>query len=541
MIRMRDDRIVISLRQVAELGLEAHAHAILAHEVGHYVHAPGTLADHVRLTDRVRRTLPSDRANFAGLVSNLYTDLLLNDRLQRSGAADVAAVYVALEERRRDREGDKPVTQLWALYMRIYERLGRCGGRRQGDANDHIDADAEPAARLVRFFRDDCRRARPRSRGSWSLICGTLQSDALPVPPGFDTAGTSIGDRIPDGLLEDDFDPDGVPHPAVDRRLSDDDSDAEEGTEEQRNPGGLGRAKRGDGRPDKRRVLRQPKQWIDMLRAAGIKRDGPELVARYYRQVAMPHVIPFPAERIERAGDPLPEGLDAWEPGSPLEHIDWFETLGRGAVVIPGYTTVERTYGIAEGGEPERRPPDLYVGIDCSGSMGNPAYALQYPIVAGAILTLSALRAGSRVMACLSGEHLSSGKYLETPGFIRDEAKLLGVLTDYLGTGCSFGLARLAQTFANAPPRKRPAHLLVISDSDLFGEIENTHDGWAIVERAVANAGGGASAVLRLAGADSYREPLDKLRKVGVVPYLISREADIVPFARAFSRRTFAR
>src|SRR5262249_10822604 len=145
--------------------------------------------------------------------------------------------------------------------------------------------------------------------------------------------------------------------------------------------------------PDRRTVKRGPKEYLDLLRSAGVTVSEKELLARYYRELALPHVIPFPSQRIERAGDPLPEGLDAWEAGSPLERIDWLETLLRSPIVIPGLTTVERSYGVAEGGEPERRVPDLYVGIDCSGSMGNPAYQLTYPVVAGVVLALSALRA----------------------------------------------------------------------------------------------------------------------------------------------------
>ena len=255
----------------------------------------------------------------------------------------------------------------------------------------------------------------------------------------------------------------------------------------------------------------------------------------------MPNVLPFPSQRLERAGEPLPEGLELWEPGGALGAIDWFETLVRSPIVVPGLTTVQRVYGVTEGGEPERRPPDLYVGIDCSGSMGNPAQQIAYPVVAGVVLTLSALRAGARVMACLSGEWHGQGEFLETPGFVRDERAVLGVLTDYLGTGCSFGLPRLVKTFALAPKPARPVHILVVSDSDLFGEIDGTTDGWDLAARAVEQAGGGASAVLRLSSSSQYVPQLDKLRAAGFTPYLVANELELVAFARAFARRTFGR
>jgi hypothetical protein len=552
MIRMRDERIVIGLSQIAALSLEPHAHAILAHEVGHYVHAPGTLRDHVRLHDRIRRTLPKNLAPHAGMVSNLYTDLLLNDRLERGGLADIAAVYVALRS--------EATSELWTFYMRTYERLWLLRPRTLGpEPSETIESDAELAARLVRHFRDDWLSGAP----SFALLVApyleSLPTERPGLPGWLDTAATSLGEQVPDGLVDDDFDPDQVQHPAVDARLSDSgasddpDDDCEgdaaadagdrdgvgEGSTVARDRGARGRALRGDGRPDERRVVRGPQQWIELLRAAGVQIEPSQLLARYYRELAQPHVIPFPAIRAERAGDPLPEGLDPWEPGSPLEAIDWLESLLRSPLVVPGVTTVERSFGTTEGGEPERIAPDLYVGIDCSGSMGNPAHQLAHPIVAAVVLVLSALRAGARAMACLSGEWHGQGSFVDTGGFVRDERALLGVLTSYLGTGASFGLPRLATTFGPGFRSRRPVHVVVVSDSDFFAEVDGTKNGWAILKSAVARAGGGATAVLRLHAHAAYDSWLASMREAGVEPHIVSSEEELVAFARAFARRTY--
>ncbi|MFN7950405.1 MAG: VWA domain-containing protein [bacterium] len=541
MIRMKDDRIVVSLRQVVERDLVGHAKAILAHEVGHYVHAPGTLEDQVRLLDRIRRTLPPELSPHAGLVANLYTDLLLNDRLQRSGAADVAAVYAALKS---DDAGE-----LWSFYARTYERLWALPkGALTAPVTSAIDIDADLAARLVRVFRDRWLDG----AASFALLVERYLPD-LPkqrggLPPWLDTVGVGAGDRVPDGFTRDDFDPASVRHPMYDERING--SGEKPAARDQRDARGKdatgadssaanGRALVGDGRADGRSVTRGPQEWLDLMRAAGVTREPKDLVGRYYRELAMPHVIPFPSQRIERAGDPLPEGLEVWESGSPLERIDWNETLIRSPVVIPGLTTVERSFGTTEGGEPERRVPDLYVGIDCSGSMGNPAAQLSYPVLAGVVLTLSALRAGARVMACLSGEWHGAGTFTASDGFVRDERKLLGVLTDYLGTGASFGLPRLVEAFVAAPRRTRPAHVLVVSDSDLFGEIEGTRNGWELARRATERAGGGATAVLRLDGAAHHAPWLEKLAAAGFEPHVVASQEELVSFARAFARRKF--
>ena len=246
------------------------------------------------------------------------------------------------------------------------------------------------------------------------------------------------------------------------------------------------------------------------MRAVGVRREPGELVGRYYRELAMPHVLPFPAQRLARVGDPLPEGLDPWEAGSGLEAIDWFESLARSPVVIPGVTTVQRAFGVTEGGEPETRPPDLYVGIDCSGSMGNPSKTLAYPVVAGVVLTLSALRAGARVMACLSGEWHGQGQFTETAGFLRDERALLGVLTDYLGTGCSFGLPRLVKTFVEAPPPARSTARAARAQPSTVPSISPNRSESLTISTCTGRAGAGASTKVLTSRGSPNEQPVPR-------------------------------
>src|SRR5688500_18955411 len=80
MIRLHDQAIVVSLPAVVESGVEKLAVEVLAHEIGHHVLAPATLTDHARMIARMRRGLPTLEAQ-APMVANLYTDLLINDRL----------------------------------------------------------------------------------------------------------------------------------------------------------------------------------------------------------------------------------------------------------------------------------------------------------------------------------------------------------------------------------------------------------------------------------------------------------------------------
>src|SRR4051794_12465146 len=114
MIRLVDHTVVISLRQVGEKGLRKFAREILAHEIGHHVYCPADLTDNARALARMRVGLPT-KEHLAPLIANLYADLLINDRLQRSAGLDMSGVYTTLGSECRD--------QLWTLYMRTYELL----------------------------------------------------------------------------------------------------------------------------------------------------------------------------------------------------------------------------------------------------------------------------------------------------------------------------------------------------------------------------------------------------------------------------------
>ena len=65
------------------------------------------------------------------------------------------------------------------------------------------------------------------------------------------------------------------------------------------------------------------------LWAAAGKVTEKELVMRYYRERALPHLVPFPARVTRPAGEPIPEGLETWDLGAPVARIDWPGTLTR--------------------------------------------------------------------------------------------------------------------------------------------------------------------------------------------------------------------
>ncbi len=283
---------------------------------------------------------------------------------------------------------------------------------------------------------------------------------------------------------------------------------------------------------------RGPLEFGDLLKALGAQLTDHEIAVRYYRERAMPHLVRFPTRDLPEAADPLPEGLETWDFGMPLEDADWLQSVLVSPHVVPGLTTVQRVYGPTPGGSPEKRPVDLYLGVDCSGSMYNPQLNVSYPVLAGAIMVLSALRVGARVKVVLSGE---PGRSVSTDGFVTNEKTALRVLTDYLGTGYSFGIHRLKDTFGT--PRRvdkgdRPAHILIVTDHDIFSMLDGENSkgaGWDIAREAVANAGGGGTYVMNMP-AEWEPEKRARMHADGWRTHCVQNWEDLVAFARAFSR-----
>ena len=48
------------------------------------------------------------------------------------------------------------------------------------------------------------------------------------------------------------------------------------------------------------------------------------------------------------------------------------------------------------------------------------------------------------------------------------------MLTGYLGTGTTFGVTRLEEAFANRKPADPPAHIIIVTDLDIFGMLDTS-------------------------------------------------------------------
>ena len=539
MIRLLDQSVVVDLPLVTELGLDDYALEILAHEIGHHILAPGSAGDQFRLLARMRRALPTLEQH-APMVANLYTDLFINDRLQRQANLRMADIYRKLQQG-RTAQADAKSGGVWTLYMRIYENLwqlekGELGGAGpENEADERLDTDAWLGARLIRVYANDWMLAAGRFA---TLLLPYLVDDTDALSPSRylqDTRDAARGCQTYGAQQIEDDEEGGAIHPVHDKRISG--LDGEE-------PQGEAPARAGGGQ------LREPFELGDILKASGIDLSDHEIAIRYYRERALPHLVAFPSRPAPESQEPQMEGLEPWDIGDPLEDIDWLQSVMQSPHPVPGVTTVRRVYGREPARTIDAVPVDLDMYVDSSGSMPNPQAHTSFLTLAGAVIALSALRAGARVQVTLwSGKN----QVMQTPGFVRDEDLILGVLTEFFGGGTCFPIHCLRQTYA--AKRERPAHILMISDdgiTTMFDKDELGNSGWDISAKALARGVAGGTMALNLErgweGAARHtwlQRTYDDLKRArreqGWDIHAVERYEDLLDFARAFSRRHYVK
>jgi hypothetical protein len=474
------------------------------------------------------------------MVANLYGDLLINDRLQRRAGVDIASVYVKLKAS----AANGKASNVWKVYSRTYEHLFRLapGTVAPDGITEEMDADSMLIARLIRTFAGEWLRGARRfavvlyrylaqdeqeKRGQTFMDLGLHDTGKAAAP----ASGEAGNDAIPDGFSS--IDPSELED---DDGFDEDIDDPVQNDANRRAPSNTAPEKEGRGTPGAQ--YRQPFEYGALLRSLGLNLSEHEVTSRYYRERALPHLIPFPVRRAPETKEPLAEGYEEWGAGDPLEALDLFGSVMRSPRVIPGVTTVQRVYGEAPGSEPATVPMDLDIYIDCSGSMPNPAIDVSYLSLCATILAMSALRAGARVQATLWS---SAGVFETTGGFIRDEKRVVGTVTGYVSGGTAFPIHLLRETYQARKSSEPPAHIVVISDDGcdtMLRRDERGNDGAAVSAMALARALGGGTLVLNLPSLDRWaaRSPFEE---IGYRIHAVQAWEGLVAFARAFVRENY--
>ncbi len=460
-INLANRQTHINLSKLSEMGLSDQVECVLAHEVGHHIRFPHTLL-------ALRRQQLFVRKNFDALLSarsvqaiplrrseegqfdylqNVLSDILINDSIVRRDSSgryleDFVALYQKLVTSSECTGTDM------AFTMGVYEAFWYLP-----DLTLVTEKQAQSLAKIRPRWREDARDLAGRIEASEGNQMRQLaeflvtishyipSSLERPKPPSLD----GVGGRI---------------SPAHARRLSDMDGRAT-----------AARRVIQDALPQKDQG--PPANQSDGFPGTAILDVVPNIndvaVAWYRRKSRAAHIEP-PRSQV-RHPDTVPGAPVQWDVGDELGKIDWFATLSRTGVAIPGVTTLQRTWLPDEPIPGAQQSPWLEIYVDSSGSMPDPTKALNPQVLAAFALVRAATESGGRVRVV---QFAAQGQCVAMPDFTSSPRPAENALVHYIGGGTMFPFYELDASVSKTRGRARVVRVL-FSDADFLRNVTHPY------------------------------------------------------------------
>jgi hypothetical protein len=450
-IHMGTREIGVNYQGLAEKGVLDCLEAILAHEVGHHVRYPGSLAVDARLRLTERSLIPIEGYS----LINLFTDLLINARLgaTESLRRQLARVYQAFtvdafaeEVWRRDAKRKRPARwkrdPSFVFYLAVYEELWQMtAGSLVGAALEEFDAEYPGYRADAQLLVQNLFGLAPNLYTQFiyflSVMCRYVKPLDGDTPDSVDPCKCGQGEPAPEDWA-DALTPSAAEREAFERALREGWISAEQAkgaADLERRISGLP----GAGTPDAEKV--------------------PEIMAAYYRLQADRYLLRPPPQRTEGEAV-VPTTPEDWEPGDAVRDIDWLSTLLERGEHFGGVAPLKRArIAEHEGFDQPLWQARVEIYVDVSGSMPDPRFALNAMTLAAQVLVSGAVRGGGWVRLLLySHEPI---KYWE---WCRSEVELSRFLMHYIGGGTNFPFGVLAESVEECGGRQ-PIRV-IISDRD---------------------------------------------------------------------------
>lgn len=451
-IDLRTRVITLGAKTLIERDLTADIEALLAHEIGHLVAAPGSLAADVRLKLLERTFLPARRG--ASLTLPFY-ELLVDERLGPSLADARRRVLFA--------EADiaKPLDPAMIFQRAVLEELW-----------------LSPPGHFLGELEANFSWAFPDYRVDAQLIAQNLFALAPNIPLQFlyfasiayryDAAeGEAVAgcDCISGEPSAEDWAEALVPQPgekeAIRRALAEGwlPDEAAEKLENQN--------------------IEQRIAALPGTLGGGRAELITSVMAAHYRREAERWLFRPPAVRVQ-AEELVPTTLEEWDPGDPVAAIDWVSTLlQRGEKLGAAMPLLRERIADEEGRGAPTWEGRTEIYLDVSGSMPDPKRTLNAMTLAAQILALGTVRAGGAARALV----YSTG-YEKWWHFSRSESVLSRFLLHYIGQGTDFPFDVLEQSVEELGA-EQPVRIL-ITDSDFDWNYDKHNRNAAIFADAAA-------------------------------------------------------
>lgn len=443
-IDLASRQVGLHFRKILDKGLGDCLEGMLAHEVGHHVRYPGTLAVHARLQLLERTLLPLPGYS----VMNLFTDLLINETLGRGPLREqLVRIYQAFSA-----DLDWQSDPAFLFYLAVYEELWQlepgslAGPEHLFYAVEMTDYRADAALLAQNLFHFG-----PNIFTQFLYFVSVVSryvtrrdgNDPVSIDPYNCGCGEPSADDWADALT-----PNAREREAIERAI-----------------------REGWLRPEQGRLFKD-EAALDR-RIASLPGQGtadasrvPEVMAAWYRQQAERYLLRPPPQRL--MGEAVvPTTHDDWEPGDATRDIDWLATLTQRGPLIGAASPLKRVpVAEVEGYDVPLWQPRIEVYVDVSGSMPDPRQTRNAMTLAAQVLVTAAIRAGGWARALLYST--SPVAYWE---WCRSEAELSKFLMHYIGGGTEFPFDRLSASVREC--RGRQPVRVVITDTDFDANYES--------------------------------------------------------------------
>ncbi|MBS0265914.1 MAG: hypothetical protein JSS02_28545, partial [Planctomycetes bacterium] len=307
-IHLGTRQVALNDEMIIKYGLLDCVEGLLAHEVGHHVRYPGTLAVEARLRMLERSLLPFEEYS----LINLFTDLMINEHLGRDLRQQFIRIYQAFSGEPAF-HGDKGWNRdpAFLFYLAVYEGLWRLDrGVLMGSAEPEFVGHFPDYRAESQLLAQNLFSMEPNVYSQFlyfvSVLCRYLKPIESELPQAV-VAKCGVGTPSPedwaDALIPTAAERDAIRKAVAEGWFSADQS-------------------------QRLAELNQLEERIASLPGFGTDAAHlvPEVMAAYYRHEAERFLVRPPPQ--PRVGEALvPTTLDEWEPGDSIREIDWLSTL----------------------------------------------------------------------------------------------------------------------------------------------------------------------------------------------------------------------